>query len=140
MPTAGDPCSLNVALSYIFASRERVADDTCRNTGLRSSDCRCLDCFPNVHRFKFLGLEANCETIDDIIAAIQEQIDYFTELKESRYRVGGAINDDYMEIYPPRRKGFYWGRCKNCGYHIELPIGQQQPQSCDRCSGVEKND
>ena len=110
-------------------------EDVCRNTGLEPFECGCLDCSPSIHRFKFLGLEAECKTLDNIIDAIRTEIDYFTALKKEGYKVGGAIADDYLEVHPPKRKGFYWGRCKNCGYHLEIPKGQQQPEKCVNCEG-----
>lgn len=110
--------------------------EKCKNTGLDPFECGCLDCSPSIHRFKFLGLEAECKSIDDIINAIQGQIDYFTYLNSKGYKAQPGDAEDYFEIIPPRRKGFYWGRCKNCGYHLELPKGTQQPNSCDNCHGV----
>jgi hypothetical protein len=112
-----------------------VFEDVCKNTGLSKSECNCLTCSPSIHRFKFLGLEAECKTMDDIIDAIQAEIEYFISLKEKGYKVGGAIADDYLEIYPPRRKGFYWSRCKNCGSHLELSKGTKPPERCDFCEG-----
>ena len=49
-------------------------EDVCRNTGLGPLDCNCLDCIPSFHRFKSLGLEAECKTIEDIIDAIHAEI------------------------------------------------------------------
>jgi hypothetical protein len=112
-----------------------VHEDVCVNTGLNPFECTCLTCHPIIHRFKFLGLEGECKTIDDIIAAIQDEIDYFTSLKEQGYRVGGAIADDYMELYPPQHKGSYWGRCKNCGTLLELKTGAKAPEKCANCMG-----
>ncbi|TFF93079.1 hypothetical protein EU546_06720 [Candidatus Thorarchaeota archaeon] len=112
-------------------------EERCPNTGLPPLECGCLDCIPSYHRFKFMGLETDCNSIEDIIAAIQAQIEYFESLKDEGYTIGGAIADDYMEVYPPKREGYYWGRCKNCGYHLELPIGEQQPSQCKHCGGAE---
>jgi hypothetical protein len=118
----------------------QVYEERCRNTGLDPLDCGCLDCMPSVHRFKFLGLEPECKSIDDIIDAIQGEIDYFTQLKKEGYKVREGDAEDYLEIIPPRRKGFYWGRCKTCGYHLELPKGTQQPTTCDNCHGVKTDE
>ena len=111
----------------------------CRNTGLEPFECNCLDCIPSFHRFKFIGLEAECKTIDDIIDAIQAEIDYFSALKKEGYHIKEGDAIDYLEIHPPKRDGFYWGRCRNCGYHIELPVGNQQPNKCDHCQGVKQD-
>ncbi len=110
-------------------------EELCANTGLIPFECNCLTCHPSVHRFKFLGLEAECKTLDDIIDTVQAEIDYFSSLKKKGYKVGGAIADDYLEIYPPKRKGFYWGRCKNCGFHLEINKGTKPPEKCDFCEG-----
>ena len=80
-----------------------------------------------------MALEAGCESIDDIINAVQKQIDYFKQLKDDGYTVKTGQADDHLEIHPPQRDGYYWGRCKTCGHHLELPIGTQQPKSCDNC-------
>lgn len=114
-------------------------EERCSNTGLPPIECSCLDCVPSYHRFKFMGLEADCRSIEDIIAAIQAQIEYFESLKVKGYTIGGEIAEDYMEVYPPKREEYYWGRCKNCGYHLELPIGEQQPGQCEHCGGAEQD-
>lgn len=115
-------------------------EEKCRNTGLNPFDCGCLDCMPSIHRFKFLGLEAGCKSIDDIIDVIQNEVDFFTQLKKEGYsaREGDAV--DLLEIIHPQRKGFYWGRCKNCGYHSEMAKGSQQPTTCDHCQGVKSDE
>lgn len=110
----------------------------CRNTGLEPFHCLCLDCFPDVHLFGPIGAEAGCKSIDDIINAIQNQIDYFTQLKKDGYKIRMGDGVDSLEIIPPRRKGFYWGRCKTCGHHLELPKGTQQPTRCENCQGVKQ--
>ena len=111
-------------------------NNRCRNTGLDPFECGCLDCFPHVHRFKFIGLEAGCKSLDDVIDVIQNEIEYFTKLKKKGYKAKEGSAEDYLEIIPPKRKGHYWGRCKKCGFHLELPRGTQQPTGCDNCRGV----
>jgi len=117
-----------------------VYEERCRNTGLDSFDCGCLDCIPSIHRFKFLSLEADCESIDDIIHAIEKEIEYFNQLKNEGYRVREGDAEDYLEIIPPKRKGFYWGRCRTCGYHLELLKRTQQPTSCNQCHRVKPHE
>ena len=108
----------------------------CKNTGLDPFKCNCLDCFPSIHPFKFMALEAECESLDDIIDAVKAQIEYFKQLKEEGYSVKQGISIDYLQIHPPRHDGYYWGRCKGCGHHLELPIGTQQPRICEYCEGA----
>lgn len=112
-----------------------MREKKCPNTGLRPFDCRCLGCYPSTHRLKYLGLDAECESIDDIIGAIQDQIDYFPSLKREGYHVEDMGND-FLAIIRPKRDGFYWGRCRSCGYRVEIPVGTQQPSECDNCREV----
>lgn len=77
-------------------------EERCFNTGLYLLECGCLDCVPSYHRFKFMALEGSCRSIEDIIVAIQTQIEYFESLKDKGYTIGGAIADEYMEIHPPK--------------------------------------
>lgn len=99
------------------------------------SKCGCLDCEPIIYRFKFIGLEAKCKTIDDIIDLMQLEIDHFIELKELGFTAQDGGSVDYLELRRTKREGFYWGRCKNCGHILELSIGTQQPDSCELCKG-----
>ncbi|MCF2135904.1 MAG: hypothetical protein K9W43_01570 [Candidatus Thorarchaeota archaeon] len=115
-------------------------EPSCPNTGLPVFECGCLDCNPIIHRFKFIGLEAGCKTIDDIIDLIQSEIDYFIRLKELGFTAQDGDSIDYLELRPIKREGFYWGRCKNCGNILELPIGTQQPDFCQQCRSESQNE
>ena len=90
--------------------------DVCSNSGLTEDKCECLDCFPWVHRFKFICIDA--QDIDDVIEILEGQVKLFKELKEKGYTIDEPC-DDYMQIIPPHRVGFYWARCKKCGEEYE---------------------
>jgi hypothetical protein len=109
------------------------ADDwfTCPNTGLPKDDCRCLDCIPIIHRFKWLV--AKCENIDEVIARLEQEVLYFKFLKQEGYTIGGPISDDYMHLYPPKKEGYYWAGCKKCGHPFLVQKGAVPPRICDEC-------
>jgi hypothetical protein len=106
-----------------------VSWDICENSGLPQDQCDCIDCFPWFHRFKWVCAEA--ENINDIIRLLQEQVNYFKELRGRGYQIDEP-QDDYMLIIPPYREGHYWARCKTCRVVYEEVLGESQRQ-CIRC-------
>jgi hypothetical protein len=104
--------------------------DVCSNSGLPMDKCECLDCFPWIHRFKWMC--AGCDTIDDVIETLEGQAQYFKDLRDKGYTVDGEIPDDYMHIVPPERAGHYWARCKACGGYYEAPHGNAE-RVCEEC-------
>lgn len=106
-------------------------DFICRNTRLSRSDCLCMECRPDTFRFKFLCID--CKTIDDVIATLLDTLAYFQQLREKGFYVDGPIGDDYMEIYPPKREGYYWVQCQSCRKPFMVQKGAMYPKTCDTC-------
>ena len=105
--------------------------EDCDNTGLTRENCRCLNCWTSVFRFKFLCID--CKNIDEVIEKLDVTLEYFKNLKKQGYRVDGPISDDYMELAPPYRVGFYWMACQECGGHYEMPAGRISHGVCQEC-------
>ncbi len=103
----------------------------CRNSGLLRTECQCMECIPECFRFKFLCID--CKTIDDGISTLKDTLAYFQQLREQGYYIDGPIEDDYMEIYPPKREGYYWARCQTCGSPFMVQKGVVYPMTCDNC-------
>ena len=57
---------------------------------------------PELYRFKWIC--ADCKNIDDIIKRLEDVTVDFKKMKKKGYTIGGSIEDDYMEIIPPKRK------------------------------------
>ncbi len=107
-------------------------DESCVNTGLVREKCRCLDCWPIIHRFKWIC--ASCVTIDDVIGVFRERTAFFEKLREDGWRIGGPIDDDYMELVPPIRDGYYWHHCNHCGSAALVPDSvKSAPETCVQC-------
>ena len=106
--------------------------EVCSNSGLTQEKCECLDCFPWIHRFKFICIDA--ENIDDVIRILEEKVEFFKTLKEGGYQIDEP-HDDYMLIIPPHKVGFYWARCKECGLIYEEHDGVSD-RLCEKCSEV----
>ncbi|MFQ5831223.1 MAG: hypothetical protein ACE5H4_00780 [Candidatus Thorarchaeota archaeon] len=107
-----------------------IEEWVCRNNGLTMEECQCLSCFPRIHRFKWICAE--CKTIDDVIDTLTGYAEYFRQLKGEGWTIGGPVEDDYMELYPPDRPGYYWARCK-CGNPFMVQKGVVAPELCDEC-------
>ncbi|MGY5872517.1 MAG: hypothetical protein RTV72_09745 [Candidatus Thorarchaeota archaeon] len=103
--------------------------DVCSNSGLTQDKCECLDCFPWIHRFKFICIDA--KNIDDVISTLEGQVELFKTLKEGGYQIEEP-HDDYMHIIPPYKVGYYWARCKKCGIIYEEQEGNDQ-RLCEKC-------
>ena len=103
--------------------------DVCYNSGLPQDKCECVDCFPWIHRFKFICTDA--KDIDEVIEILEGQVAFFRELREKGYRITEPGND-YMLIIPPQRDGFYWARCKKCGKKYEEEDGVSK-RLCPAC-------
>jgi hypothetical protein len=103
----------------------------CHNTGLEYGDCDCLDCRPWVWTYK--GLLDECKTIKDLVKRFEEAWAYFKALDDGRFVVRGSIQDGFIQLVPPKRPGFYWMRCENCGSLFEAQKGSTL-YSCPMCA------
>ena len=110
----------------------------CVHTGKDREECMCLSCFPAIFRFKWIC--ADCKTIDDVIATLNGIAEYFENLKSEGWAIGGPIEDDYMELIPPKRKGYTWFRCKSCGQPFMVQKGVVPPKTCTSCDVKEDLD
>jgi hypothetical protein len=108
-----------------------VDDLVCRNTRLSTDECLCMECRPEIYRFKFLCME--CETIDDVVATLEGALAYFKAAREEGYYIDGGIGDDYMEVHPPKREGYYWAKCQVCHRPFLVQKGAMYPKTCDAC-------
>jgi len=109
----------------------------CPNTGMDCNKCQCLDCIPLILRFKRICAEA--KTIDDVVNALEDVAEYFRGLKRQGWTVDGSIADDYMELCPAVKEGYYWTRCKKCGAPFTVQDRALSPGLCDQCDLAQDN-
>ena len=110
---------------------------TCPNTGMDRNKCQCLECIPHIFRFKWICAEA--KTIDDVVKTLGGVAEYFKGLKREGWTVDGSIPDDYMELCPPVKEGYYWTRCGECGAPFTVQDRAVSPGLCDRCDLAQDN-
>lgn len=102
----------------------------CHNTGIPYETCDCLDCRPWVWSYR--GLLDECKTVSDIVARFEEAWAYFKALDDGGFEMRGSFADGYIQISPPKKAGFYWMRCQDCGSFFEAPRGSTL-YSCNIC-------
>ena len=93
----------------------------CQNTGLEYGSCDCLDCRPWIWSYR--GLLDRCRTINDLAKKFEEAWAYFKALDDGGFVMRGSIEDGFIQLVPPKRPGFYWMRCENCGSFFEAEKG-----------------
>ncbi len=103
----------------------------CKGSGLPRDDCECTRCNTDIFRFKWICSET--EKIEDVIGTLGSIHDYFKTLQEKGYTIDGSIGDDYMEIHPPKRVGYYSVRCKKCREIFYVQHSAVSPGLCDTC-------
>ncbi|MFW9843308.1 MAG: hypothetical protein ACFFEV_01905 [Candidatus Thorarchaeota archaeon] len=110
----------------------------CRNTGMNTEECKCLECQPETLTFSEIIGEP--ETIENLLrgANIPHNI---------RFKLHSMIRQDYFieRITSDRiifkrfsREGYYWMRC-DCGNIVETPIAGYWTEYCKKCNPQESD-
>ena len=92
--------------------------------------CRCLDCFPYTIPLAWAG---TAKTMDEAVAALREMTTYLNRLKKEGWTTSGSTSDDYVELLPPKKEGYYWTRCGKYGRPVAVEDGSDSPASCQEC-------
>ncbi len=105
----------------------------CPNSGLALFDCSCFGCVPNYFQLVIQDIPHEDTVEIKILGLFTMILEYYSKMKKEGYDVKGSLEESHIIMNPPKREGFYWGRCMHCGYPYELPIGESLPISCERC-------
>jgi len=120
-----------IALSESQGQRYDLNKTKCPNTGKNANVCNCLDCFPYTIPLTWPRKEA--VTIDDAIHGLEGLVSHLMKLKAEGWTAGGSICEEYIELCPPNKEGYYWTRCMECGEPFTVEIGTESPCLCDKC-------
>ena len=103
--------------------------DICDNTGMFKTDCRCLDCKPEIVDISDL-LEGS-HNIVDVIERLRDTADNLEALGIEGSEIGEVI-DDTIVVRREIIEGMYWTRC-GCGNIVQVPLDQRIVEFCSKC-------
>jgi hypothetical protein len=110
----------------------------CSNTGMYTDDCRCLDCQPEILTFSEIIGEP--ETIEDLLKGfnIRTSLRFkLLEMERLDYLID-RITAEHIVFKRLCRDRYYWMRC-DCGYTVEVPIGESWTEYCTKCNPQESD-
>ena len=108
-------------------------DETCYYTGMDRIECPCLWCSPPLFIFKYMLVDYQIDTIDDVIAALEDRLKFFEQLKKDGFRLMGPVEDYFAEFEPPESEEYYWVRCRSCGDFLKIDVGTLPRETCPMC-------
>jgi hypothetical protein len=110
-----------------------MEEEICPDTGLARENCPCMMCSPPIFFFKYMLSDYDCKNIDDVIAALQNRLEFFKKLKEDGFGLIEPVEDHWAEFEPPDSEDHYWVQCRSGGCYLKFPLGEVPPRICPAC-------
>ncbi|MHA2142565.1 MAG: hypothetical protein ACXADD_13785 [Candidatus Thorarchaeota archaeon] len=113
------------------ANDQGVEEERCPGSLKSIQQCDCLDCHGGFLDPRELFLE--CRSIDDIIAKLENTLDFFYHLQHNAFIAKANQETGSVRYDPPLVGDSYWVKCEGCYYPILIPRRQSPDVICGDC-------